>query len=260
MLAGVLLQLCLAPFKALGTVPVFVAPVIVCWLVMMKFAPRWAVPAALLLALVVIGISLAAGADRHGPRNPHTCPGVDHSRFQPAGSLAGIAVPVVRGDHGIAERPRGGHPAWFGYETTVAARDAVTGSGTVLGAPFGGHASILQRSAPPWPQARRPARTGAGGGSPVLVRAGVPGLAAFSAALVTVVAAAPGLLEAVAGLALLGTLASAVGRVGGPEDDRTVGHLPDGGLGPLRRNRVRVLGARAGILVRWVHTGSGAPN
>src|SRR5215217_1194461 len=59
MLAGVLLQLCLAPFKALGSVPLYVAPVIVCWLLIMKFAPRWAVPAALLVALGVIGISLA---------------------------------------------------------------------------------------------------------------------------------------------------------------------------------------------------------
>src|SRR6478735_9301479 len=66
MLAGVLLQLCLAPFKAVGTVPVFVAPVILCWLVMMKFAPRWAVPAALLVALLVIGILVAAGGTALG--------------------------------------------------------------------------------------------------------------------------------------------------------------------------------------------------
>ena len=56
MLAGVLLQLCLAPFKALGSVPAFIAPVIACWLLMMKFAPRWSVPAALLVALAVIGV------------------------------------------------------------------------------------------------------------------------------------------------------------------------------------------------------------
>ena len=55
MLAGVLLQLCLAPFQALGTVPLFIAPVILCWLLMMKLAPRWSVPAALLVALAVIG-------------------------------------------------------------------------------------------------------------------------------------------------------------------------------------------------------------
>jgi len=34
MLAGVLLSLCLAPFSALGTSPVQVAPVIICWLLM----------------------------------------------------------------------------------------------------------------------------------------------------------------------------------------------------------------------------------
>lgn len=60
MLAGVLLPLCLAPFKSLGSAPLLIAPVVLCWIVLMKFAPRWSVPGSLLVALAVIGIHIAS--------------------------------------------------------------------------------------------------------------------------------------------------------------------------------------------------------
>ena len=211
MLAGVLLQLCLAPFKALGTVPVFVAPVILCWLLMMKFAPRWAVPAALLVALGVIGTSLASAGTP-----------VDPAGFMPAlawttpsfslQALAGLAVPLFVVTMASQNVPGVAVLRSFGYETPWRPAMLVTGAGTIVGAPFGGHAinlAALSAALAAGPEAGgdRSRRWIAGftSGLAYLV------LAAFSTALVSVVNQAPaGMLEAVAGLALLGTLASAI--------------------------------------------------
>lgn len=142
MLAGVLLQLCLAPFKALGTVPVFVAPVILCWLVMMKFAPRWAVPAALLVALAVIGVSLASAGTS-----------VDSGALMPAltwttpafslQAMAGIALPLFVVTMASQNVPGVAVLRSFGYETPWQPAMLVTGAGTVAAAPFGGHAINL---------------------------------------------------------------------------------------------------------------------
>ncbi|MFF1880530.1 benzoate/H(+) symporter BenE family transporter [Pseudarthrobacter sp. NPDC058196] len=221
MLAGVLLQLCLAPFKALGTVPLFVAPVILCWLVLMKFAPRWAVPGALLVALLVIGIQLAAGGTALGaetlmPSLVWTPPAFTLQ------ALAGIAVPLFVVTMASQNVPGVAVLRSFGYETPWRPAMLVTGAGTALGAPFGGHAINLAAlsaalAAGEEAGADRSRRWIAGfvSGPAYLV------LAASSAALVAVVGAAPaGMLEAVAGLALLGTLASAVSAALADPEDR----------------------------------------
>jgi len=221
MLAGVLLQLCLAPFKALGTVPLYLAPVILCWLLMMKFAPRWAVPAALLVALAVIGISLASAgpsADA-GPLLPTLTWTTPAFSLQ---SLAGIAVPLFVVTMASQNVPGVAVLRSFGYETPWRPAMLVTGAGTVLGAPFGGHAINLAAlsaalAAGEEAGADRSRRWVAGftSGLAYLVLAG------FSAALVSVVNQAPaGMLEAVAGLALLGTLASAISAALADPQDR----------------------------------------
>ena len=65
MLAGVLLPLCVEPVLALADSPAMVAPVVLTWLVLQRRAARWAVPAALVVALVVVvvtaGDAVAAG-------------------------------------------------------------------------------------------------------------------------------------------------------------------------------------------------------
>jgi benzoate membrane transport protein len=61
MLAGVLLPICLAPIEAVATLPLYAAPIVIVWLVLFRLAPRWAVPAAMLVA--VIAILMAAGTD-----------------------------------------------------------------------------------------------------------------------------------------------------------------------------------------------------
>ena len=61
MLAGVLLPICLAPIEAVATLPLLAAPIVIVWLVLYRLAPRWAVPAAMVVAIVAIVI--AAGTD-----------------------------------------------------------------------------------------------------------------------------------------------------------------------------------------------------
>ena len=58
MLAGVLLNLCLAPIKAVAEFPALMLPILVAWVIGLKFARRYAVP----LAVVVAGIVLALSA------------------------------------------------------------------------------------------------------------------------------------------------------------------------------------------------------
>ncbi|MDR6794426.1 benzoate membrane transport protein [Pseudarthrobacter oxydans] len=222
MLAGVLLQLCLAPFKALGTVPLFIAPVILCWLLMMKLAPRWSVPAALLAALAVIGISLASGRTSLG--EGEILPALEWTT--PAFSLqamAGIALPLFVVTMASQNVPGVAVLRSFGYDTPWRPAMLVTGAGTAAAAPFGAHAinlAALSAALAAGEEAGldRHRRWVAGftSGLAYLV------LAAFSAALVTLVTAAPaGMLEAVAGLALLGTLAGAVSAALADAEDRT---------------------------------------
>lgn len=221
MLAGVLLQLCLAPFKALGTVPLFVAPVIVCWLLLMKFAPRWAVPGALLVALAVIGVSLAAGgtAPEEGALLPTlvwTAPSLSMQ------ALVGIAVPLFVVTMASQNVPGVAVLRSFGYDAPWRPAMLVTGAGTALGAPFGGHAinlaalsAALAAGEEAGHDRSRRWVAGVTAGLAYLV------LAAFSAALVTLVNAAPaGMLEAVAGLALLGTLAAGISAALSDPEDR----------------------------------------
>ena len=138
----------------------------------------------------------------------------------------------------------------FGYTTPWRPSMLVTGAGTVLGAPFGGHAINL---------AALSAALAAGdeaGEDRDRRWIAAPVLAGLSAALVTVVAAAPpGLLEAVAGLALLGTLAASVASALAEAEERigatvtfliAASGLSFAGIGAA------FWALAAGLLVRWV--------
>ena len=260
MLAGVLLQLCLAPFSALGSVPLFVAPVIICWLVMMKYAPRWSVPAALVVALGIIGTSLAAaGAGLQGadviPTLVWTTPTFSVQ------AMAGIALPLFVVTMASQNVPGVAVLRSFGYETPWRPAMLVTGACTALGAGFGGHAVNLAAlsaalAAGEEAGSDRKKRWVAGftSGLAYLV------LAAFSAALVALVGAAPaGVLEAVAGLALLGTFATAVSAALADPEDRiapavtflmAASGLAFAGIGPAFWALAAGLAVRAALLPR----------
>ncbi len=211
MLAGVLLPLCLAPFQSLGSIPLLVLPVILVWVAASAVAPRWAVPLALAAALVVIALQLVRNGTVIEPSS--LVPGlvVTPPAVDPA-ALIGIALPLYVVTMASQNLPGVAVLASFGYRAPWRPALAVTGIGTAVVAPFGGHAVNLAALS-----AALSAGEGAGAdrdrrwiaalsaGLSYLVLAGVSG------ALVVVVGAAPpGLVEAVAGLALIGTMATAV--------------------------------------------------
>ena len=216
MLAGVLLSLCLAPVRAAVSIPWFVLPVVAVWLVLLRVAPRWAVPAAFALVLAIVAV---VGPGLPGDRSLLPTP-VWTTPTWSAQALIGLALPLYVVTMASQNVPGVAVLASFGYRTPWRPAMAVTGAGTLLGAPFGGHAINLAAisaalsaspDAHPDPQRRWVAAQTAGWAYVVL------GL--VSTGLVELVALAPaGLVETAAGLALLPTLATALaGALSGAE-------------------------------------------
>ena len=208
MLAGVLIPLCLAPVTALVDAPAAVAPVVVTWLVLLRLAPRWAVPGALLVALgAVVATARIDGADLL-PHLAWTTPTWSLS------ALVGIALPLYVVTMASQNVPGVAVMSGFGYRVPWRASLAVTGIGTIAGAPTGGHAINLAAisaalAAGPTAGPDRSRRWIAS----VVASATYLVLAVASTALAAlVVAAADGVMQAAAGLALLGTLGAALGE------------------------------------------------
>jgi len=221
MLAGVLFPICLAPIEAVATLPLFAAPIVIVWLVLYRLAPRWAVPAAMVIS--VIAVLISAGTDWIGtasiaPVLVLVPPTFDLFTILSVGlplflvTMAGQNVPgfVVLSTNGYPPPPR------FALVST--------GLGSAAGSLFGAHAINLGaitaaimsgRESHPDPQRRWIATLTNG----ILY---VPlGLAAGVA--VALVSAAPSILiTAVAGLAVLGALiTSLVNAVEDPQHRMT---------------------------------------
>jgi benzoate membrane transport protein len=204
MLAGVLLPLCLAPVRALVEVPLLAAPVVVVWVVLARLARPWAVPAALVVAVVLIAATgpVALGGP---PALVWTAPVVE-----PAALLA-VGLPLFLVTMAGQNVPGMAVLAQFGYRPPLRPVLVATGLGTLAGAGFGGHAvnlAAISAALTAGPDA---------GPSPRRWIAGVTngiGLAVLGlgagVATALVLAAPPVLVEAVAGLALLGALAAAL--------------------------------------------------
>ena len=211
MLAGVLLPLCIAPVAGLAVNPWGVAPVVLTWLVAIRFAPRWAVPAAFLTATVVVVVGLVAeGATVDPavllPRIELTAPVLT------PGAVIGLALPLFLVTMASQNVPGVAVMQSFGYRVPWRPAMLVTGVGSALGAPLGGHAINLAAIS-----AALAAGPDAGEGTAGRWRAGVTtgvgylvlgAAASVFAALVVLAPAA--VIPAVAGLALLGALGSAV--------------------------------------------------
>ncbi|MET0766882.1 MAG: benzoate/H(+) symporter BenE family transporter [Aeromicrobium sp.] len=211
MLAGVLLELCLAPVTALRADPWAVLPIIVVWLVCTRFAPRWAAPAAFLAAGVVIGVTMIddgstiAGSDLV-PQLTFTAP-----EFSWA-AMIGIALPLYVVTMASQNVPGVAIMKSLGYHVPWRASLVTAGIATMLGATSGGHSAnlaaisaALAGGPPAGPDPKRRWIAAQSGGWTYVV------LAITSAALAALVTVAPaGVIATVAGLALLGTLAAAL--------------------------------------------------
>ena len=89
MLAGVLMGLCLAPVKAAATAPEAALPVILVWAIVARLKRLWAVPAAVLVAVIVVMMQ--------GDAIPITSVWPEPELIMPIftlGALIGIALPL----------------------------------------------------------------------------------------------------------------------------------------------------------------------
>jgi benzoate membrane transport protein len=221
MLAGVLFQLCLGPITGLATNPLAVAPVVAIWLLALRFLPRWATPLAFLTAAIVIGVDLAMAGVTADPASLAPRVVLTLPTFTLAGMLS-IALPLYLVTMASQNIPGVAVMKGFGYDVPWRRSMLVTGAGTLLGAPAGGHAinlAAISAALAAGPEAgedrsrRWIASVTAGS---VLILLGIAS-AAFGT---LVLLAPPGVMAAVAGLALLATLAASLQAAVSNADDR----------------------------------------
>ena len=210
MLAGVLLPLCITPFKALASLPLLTAPVIVAWVLLTRFARRWAMPGALAVAAVAIAV------DHPGDRAADAAPLAPHLAFVTphftAGALIGIALPLFVVTMASQNIPGITVLATYGYRPQLGPLLRATGAATLAGSVFGAFAinlAAITAALCAGPEAdadpeRRWIASVSAGALYLLLGLG----AGLATALVA--AAPPLLVEAVAGLALLGALGGAL--------------------------------------------------
>ena len=209
MLAGVLFPLCLAPVTGFAASPLLVGPAVLTWLVGLVVARRWAVPLAFVVALGTVVVEVVRHHDRLTGVLPEPAWTTPHLSV---GAVLGLALPLFLVTMAAQNLPGVAVLASYDFEVPWRASMATTGIGTAIGAPFGGHAvnlaaitAALAAGPDAGPDRTRRWRAADTAGWTYLV------LALASPLLVALVTAAPaGILEAVAGLALLGTLGSAV--------------------------------------------------
>lgn len=211
MLAGVLLPLCLAPVTGMVENPWGVVPVVIIWLLLLRIAPRWAVPAAFAAATVVIVVGIARTGTPVDPTVLLPALELTAPAFTP-GSIVGVALPLFIVTMASQNVPGVAVMRSFGYEVPWRPAMLVTGVGSALGAPFGGHAinlaaisAALAAAPDAEPDAGRRWVAGVSTGVSYVVLGGL------SAVFVALVLLAPtAVIPAVAGLALFAAFGSAV--------------------------------------------------
>jgi benzoate membrane transport protein len=221
MLAGVLLGLCFAPVKAIAFNPLLGLPIILAWIVVGAVRRLWAVPAALgAFALVLtFGIDIPDGALASIGRSLVPTIEIVRPEFNLAG-LVSVALPLFIVTMASQNIPGIAVLKVNLYDPKPGPLFAVTGFFSVLSAPFGGHAVNLAaitaamcagQDAHADPKRRYWAALISGAGYVVFgLLAGV--VTAF------VALAPPILIQAVAGLALVGAFSgSAMAAFQAPE-------------------------------------------
>jgi benzoate membrane transport protein len=208
MLAGVLLDLCLAPVRAVGEIPWLALPVVLAWAAMLRLNRLWAVPVAVLVAVgvLLLGPGLPGAGGFTPPVLELVVPRLEW------GAVVGIAVPLFLVTMASQNLPGLAVLHANGYRPPVRPVFIATGLGSFAGAFVGGQlvnlaaiTAALCAGPDSHPDPRRRWVAGA------VASAGYLGFALVSGMAAVIVAAAPPLLiQAVAGLALLASLAGAL--------------------------------------------------
>ncbi|WP_157156449.1 MULTISPECIES: benzoate/H(+) symporter BenE family transporter [unclassified Diaminobutyricimonas] len=211
MLAGILFPMCLAPVTASIELPALALPIVIVWLVLYRLAPRWAVPAAMLVTALVVGVATGTdwltGAAAQVPRIEWVSPSFDPLVIVSLGVPLYIVTMAGQNVPGFAVLTT------FGYPPPPAVPILVgTGALSVAGAFGGSHAvnlAALSAAMMAGPDAhadpgRRWIASFSAGATYVLL-----GLTA-SVSTALVAAAPPVLITAVAGLALFGAFITGI--------------------------------------------------
>ena len=209
MLAGVLLDLCLAPVRAVGALPWLALPVVLAWALMLRLNRLWAVPVAVVVAAasLLLGPGLPGAGAWEAPRLVWVTPSFEW------GAMVGIAVPLFLVTMASQNLPGYAVLQANGYRPGMRQVFWVTGGGSFLGAFFCGqlvNLAAITAALCAGPEAHPdPARRWVAG---LFASLGYLAFALVAGVAASVVAAAPPLLiQAVAGLALLASLAGALG-------------------------------------------------
>jgi benzoate membrane transport protein len=221
MLAGVLLPLCLAPFTAITDFPLYGLMILIVWLVVGQISKLWAVPAALaVFAIILFG---GIGVSDTQWQDVRDAAFVWPEFVSPQWSLQatiGIALPLFIVTMASQNITGYGVLRAYGYAPKAGELFWVTGLGSALAAPFGGHginlaaitaAMCASDEAGPDPAKRYWASVMSG----VFYLMLVP---VVGAAIAFVALAPVALIKAVAGLALIGAFVGAL--KGAVSDDR----------------------------------------
>ncbi|ATN35102.1 benzoate transporter [Rhizobium sp. ACO-34A] len=207
MLSGVILGLCFAPFKAIAFDPMLGLPILAAWAVVAAFKRLYAVPAALLAFVLVMmfGVELPEGAMANWAASLTPPMELVTPAFT-LPSLISIALPLFIVTMASQNIPGIAVLKVNHYDPNPGPLFATTGFFSLLSAPFGGHAVNLAaitaamcagEDAHPDPKKRYWAAIIGGVGYVIL------GLLA-GAVTAFVSLAPPVLIQAVAGLALIG--------------------------------------------------------
>lgn len=209
MLAGILFPICLAPVQASVELPLLGLPIVLTWLLLYRFAPRWAVPGAMTVAAIAIAVTAGTewlSATTVAPQLVFVAPA-----FDPA-VILGLGVPLFVVTMAGQNVPGVVVMSTFGY--TVPTRAALVGSGAAsgVGALFGGHVvnlaaitAALMASPESHPDREKRWIASFTAGIAYLIL----GLGA-GVATALVGAAPPIIITAVAGLAVLGALVASL--------------------------------------------------
>ena len=219
MLAGVLLSLCLAPVKAVAESPAIGLSLILVWAAVARFKRLYAVPAVVVLALVIVAVMTPGSFSTAAAVAPAP---IALMPVFTVPAILGIALPLFLVTMASQNIPGVAVLRANGFKPAPGPLFTTTGLVTVLAAPFGAHAVNLAAitaalcagpDAHPDP-ARRYWAAVVNGAAYVVVGLGAGAAAAF------IGAAPPYLIEAVAGLALLGSFGGAIAGASAHADER----------------------------------------
>lgn len=219
MLAGMLLTLCLAPVKAVADVPLLALPILLAWMIGLRFARRYAVPIAVAVTGIVLALTTHLPAETFAGAWPQLMPVVPSFELD---AIVRLGIPFYIVTMASQNLPGLAVLSANGYGARPAPIFVMTGLASAMTACFGGHTANLAAitaaicagpEAHPDPAKRWPAPVAAGFTYFVLGSA-----ASLAAAFIA--AAPPILIQAVAGLALFSSLAGALAAALADEEAR----------------------------------------